>query len=38
VGDQIERIAFFDNPGKWLIECAALERQDGGTAVWFAVN
>jgi len=39
VGDQIERIAFVaDNPGKWLIECAALERQDGGTAVWFAVN
>jgi len=39
VGDQIERIAFVaDNPGKWLIECAALERQDGGMAVWFAVN
>ena len=39
VGDQIERIAFVaDNPGKWLIECAALERQDGGTAVWFAVT
>jgi FtsP/CotA-like multicopper oxidase with cupredoxin domain len=39
VGDQIERIAFVaDNPGKWLIECAALERQDSGAAVWFAVN
>jgi FtsP/CotA-like multicopper oxidase with cupredoxin domain len=39
VGDQIERIAFVaDNPGKWLIACAPLERQDAGTAVWFAVN
>jgi Multicopper oxidase len=39
VGDQVERIAFVaDNPGKWLIEYTALERQDGGTAVWFAVN
>jgi len=39
VGDQIERIAFVaDNPGKWLIGCAPLERQDAGTAVWFAVN
>ncbi|MGZ5814332.1 MAG: multicopper oxidase family protein [Xanthobacteraceae bacterium] len=39
VGDQIERIAFVaDNPGKWLIASAPLERQDAGTAVWFAVN
>jgi FtsP/CotA-like multicopper oxidase with cupredoxin domain len=39
VGDPIERIAFVaDNPGKWLIECTALERQDSGAAVWFAVN
>ena len=39
VGDQIERIAFVaDNPGKWLIACAPLERQDAGTAVWFAVT
>lgn len=39
VGDQIERIAFVaDNPGKWLIECATLERQGAGTAAWFAVS
>jgi FtsP/CotA-like multicopper oxidase with cupredoxin domain len=39
VGDQIERIAFVaDNPGKWLIASATLERQDAGTAVWFAVS
>jgi len=39
VGDQIERIAFVaDNPGKWLIRCAMLERQDADTAAWFAVG
>jgi FtsP/CotA-like multicopper oxidase with cupredoxin domain len=39
VGDQIERIAFVaDNPGKWLIECATLERPGAGTAAWFAVS
>jgi FtsP/CotA-like multicopper oxidase with cupredoxin domain len=39
VGDQIERIAFVaDNPGKWLLACAMLERQDAGTAAWFAVS
>jgi FtsP/CotA-like multicopper oxidase with cupredoxin domain len=39
VGDQIERIAFVaDNPGKWLIRCAMLERQDADTAAWFAVS
>jgi FtsP/CotA-like multicopper oxidase with cupredoxin domain len=39
VGDQIERIAFIaDNPGKWLIDCRVLERNDAGTAVWFAVT
>jgi FtsP/CotA-like multicopper oxidase with cupredoxin domain len=39
VGDQIERIAFVaDNPGKWLIRCAMLERRDADTAAWFAVS
>jgi len=39
VGDQIERIAFVaDNPGKWLVECAMLERPDAGTAAWFVVS
>lgn len=39
VGDQIERIAFVaDNPGKWLIRWAMLERQDADTAAWFAVS
>jgi len=39
VGDQIERIAFVaDNPGKWLIDCRMLERNEPGTAVWFAVT
>jgi FtsP/CotA-like multicopper oxidase with cupredoxin domain len=39
VGDQIERLAFVaDNPGKWLIRCAMLERQDADTAAWFAVS
>ena len=39
IGDQIERIAFVaDNPGKWLIRCAMLERQDADTAAWFAVS
>jgi FtsP/CotA-like multicopper oxidase with cupredoxin domain len=39
VGEQVERIAFVaDNPGKWLIDCRALERSDAGTSVWFAVT
>lgn len=39
VGEQVERIAFVaDNPGKWLIDCRPLERNDAGTAVWFAVT
>ena len=39
VGYQIERIAFVaDNPGKWLIECLMLERNDTDTAVWFTVT
>ena len=39
VGGQTERIAFVaDNPGKWLIDCRMLEREDVETAVWFAVT
>jgi hypothetical protein len=36
VGEETERIAFVDNPGKWLIEGRVLERLDTGTAVRFA--
>ncbi len=39
VGEQVERIAFVaDNPGKWLIDCRALERSDAGMSTWFAVT
>jgi FtsP/CotA-like multicopper oxidase with cupredoxin domain len=36
---QTARLAFVaDNPGKWLIDCALLGREDAGMSPWFEVS